>query len=444
MRVAQQLYEGIELPGEGSVGLITYMRTDSTRIDPEAQAAARAYIQEQFGAAYVPKAAKQFKKGKGAQDAHEAIRPTYVSRHPDAMAAHMTAEQAKLYRLVWQRFVASQMTSALYNVVTVDILAGEYTFRATGSTIKFDGFLRVYSEGKDEAKVEDEDQPPLPPLTEEQILMLLALTPKQSFTEPPPRFTEATLVRMLEEKGIGRPSTYAAIISTIQDRGYVEIKEKRFFPTSLGLGVTDLLVKHFAEVMEIAFTAGMELKLDHVEEGDQDWVQLMRAFYGPFHALVIKAGEEMERVKIEPKDAGQVCPNCGKPMVVRSSRFGEFVGCSGYPECKTIIRPEAAKVEAPCPKCGGEVVQKRSRKGTIFYGCANYPKCDFVAWGKPIGRDCPDCGQPLIENTFRGRPSGIKCSNKDCAYKESAHGKGKEHDGSEDADAPADELAAAI
>ncbi|MDR3709897.1 MAG: type I DNA topoisomerase [Capsulimonadaceae bacterium] len=444
MRVAQQLYEGVEIPGEGSVGLITYMRTDSNRIAAEAQQAARAYIVEHYGREFVPDAAKQYKKGKDAQDAHEAIRPTHVDWHPDRVTAHMTPEQANLYRLIWQRFVASQMMQAVYDVVTVTISAGDYGFRATGSTIKFEGFLRVYSEGKDEVKVEDEDRPPLPPLTDGQLLKLLELTPKQHFTEPPPRFTEATLVKALEEKGIGRPSTYATIISTIQDRGYVELKEKRFFPTELGLVVTDLLVKHFPEVLDITFTAEMELRLDHVEEGDEDWVKVMREFYGPFHAIVEKAADEMERVKIEPKDAGQTCPNCGRPMVVRSSRFGEFVGCSGYPECKTIIRPEAAKVEVPCPKCGGEVTQKRSRKGTIFYGCANYPKCDFVAWGKPIGRDCPECGQPLIENTFRGRPSGIRCSNKECTHKESNRAKKSGDDDAappNDADAPSEELA---
>jgi DNA topoisomerase-1 len=447
MRTAQQLYEGIDLPGEGSVGMITYMRTDSNRIAAEAQESARQYISEHFGAAYVPAAAKQFKKGKDAQDAHEAIRPTYVNRHPDAVSGHMTTDQAKLYRLIWQRFVASQMAPAVFDVVSVDISAGEYTFRATGSTVKFDGFLRVYSEGKDEAKIDDEDRPPLPPLSDGMLLNLLALTPKQHFTEPPPRYTEATLVKALEEKGIGRPSTYATIISTIQDRGYVDLKEKRFFPTPLGLGVTDLLVKHFPEVMDVTFTAGMELKLDNVEEGTEDWVKMMREFYGPFHEIVSKAGEEMERVKIEPKATDQVCPNCGKPMVVRSSRFGEFIGCSGYPECKTILRPEAAKVEVPCPKCGGEIAQKRSRKGTIFYGCANYPTCDFVAWGKPVGRNCPTCESPLIENTFRGRPSGIKCSNKECQYKESAKKKGEEDDGgtpaTSDSDVPAAELAAA-
>jgi len=430
MRTAQQLYEGVTLPGEGSVGLITYMRTDSTRIAAEAQQAAREFITAQYGAQYAPDSVKQFKKSKDAQDAHEAIRPSYVARHPDIVTPHMTPDQAKLYRLIWQRFVASQMAPAVFDMVSTDIAAAAYSFRATGSTVKFDGFMRVYSEGKDEAKVDDEERPPLPPLTVGQELNLLELLPKQHFTEPPPRYTEATLVKALEEKGIGRPSTYAAIISTIQDRQYVELLEKRFHPTALGTGVTDLLVKHFPDVLNVEFTAGMELKLDNVEDGGEDWVQMMREFYGPFHTVVLKAGEEMERVKIEPKPTDQVCPNCGKPMVIRSSRFGEFIGCSGYPECKTILRPDPPKIEAPCPKCGGEIVQKRSHKGLIFYGCATYPKCDFVAWGKPVGRECPKCQQPLVENSFRGRIIGIKCSSKECDYKESNKKKNEDEESS--------------
>ncbi|MEO7716413.1 MAG: type I DNA topoisomerase [Capsulimonas sp.] len=420
MMVAQQLYEGLEVAGEGHVGLITYMRTDSTRIADEAQQSARAYIVTEYGAAYAPAQTKQYKKGGSAQDAHEAIRPTSVERVPDQIAKLLTAEQAKLYKLIWQRFLASQMAPAVFDVVTVDISARNYTFRATGSTVKFDGFLRVYREGKDDPnQVDDEDKQPLPALTDEQLLKLLQILPKQHFTEPPPRYTEATLVKALEEKGIGRPSTYAAIMSTIIDRKYVELEQKKFKPTELGSTVNDLLVKHFPSVLDIAFTAEMETKLDGVAEGKEDWVAMMRSFYGPFAESLEKAGEEMEKVKIEPKLAGIDCPKCGKPMVVRSSRFGEFVGCSDYPECKTIVRPEAEKIDIPCPKCGGEIVQKRSRKGAIFYGCKEYPKCDFVAWGKPTGQDCPTCGSPVMENTYRGRVIGVKCHNAECDYKES-------------------------
>jgi DNA topoisomerase-1 len=424
MRTAQGLYEGVEVPGEGHVGLITYMRTDSTRIAAEAQAAARTYIASAYGANYNLESSRQFRKSSSAQDAHEAIRPTDVKRTPDQVAKYTTPEQAKLYRLIWQRFVASQMASAIFDVVTVDVAALDYGFRATGSTVKFDGFLKVYSEGKDDAKIEDEERPPLPPLSADQPLELISLIPKQHFTEPPPRYTEATLVKALEEQGIGRPSTYAAIISTIQERLYVDLKEKKFIPTELGKAVTDLLVKHFPIVLDIKFTAGMESKLDGVEEGSEDWIKMMQQFYGPFHESVENAGDAMERVKIEPKLTDQICEKCGKPMAERSSRFGTFLGCSGYPECKNILRPAAAKVEVPCPRDGGEIVQKRSKKGMTFYGCANYPACDFVSWGKPIGRDCPECGQMLAENSFRGRIVGIKCSNKDCTHKEPLPKKG--------------------
>jgi len=424
MSTAQSLYEGVDVEGEGHIGLITYMRTDSTRISDEAQEAARNYIRSVYGPTYAPATAKQYKKGNAAQDAHEAIRPTSVEHRPEDVAKLLKPDEAKLYKLIWQRFVASQMSPAVFDVMTVEISARNYTFRATGSTVKFDGFLRVYQEGKDDNKVEDEDRQPLPALKEAEKLTLIALVPKQHFTEPPPRYTEATLVKALEEKGIGRPSTYAAIISTIIDRKYVELAEKKFKPTELGEVVNDLLVKHFPNILDVTFTAEMEGKLDHVADGEQDWVVMMKDFYGPFAETVTKANDEAEKVKIEPKLAGMDCPKCGKPMVIRSSRFGEFIGCSDYPECKTIHRPEAAKIDVPCPKCGGEISQKRSRKGTTFFGCNNYnsdPKCDFVSWGKPVGRDCPKCGSILVENTFRGgRVIGIKCHNADCDYKESA------------------------
>lgn len=439
MMAAQQLYEGVDVAGEGHVGLITYMRTDSTRIADEAQQAARGLIVQMYGKDYVPAQGKQYKKGGSAQDAHEAIRPTGVQRLPEDVAKLLTTDQAKLYKLIWQRFVASQMSPAVFDVVSVDIQAKNYMFRATGSTVKFDGFLRVYREGKDDPnQVDDEDKQPLPPLANGQALTLLALTPKQHFTEPPPRFTEATLVKALEEKGIGRPSTYAAILSTIVDRKYVELKEKKFHPTELGMAVNDLLVKHFPSVLDVTFTADMETKLDNVAEGKQDWVAMMRAWYVPFAESISQAGEQMERVKIEAKPAGIDCPTCGKPMVIREGRFGAFTACSGYPECKTVVRPEAEKIDIPCPKDGGEIVQKRTKKGGIFFGCANYPACDFTAWGKPIGRNCPQCQSMLIENTYFGRKLGIKCINPECDYKEALPRKRK----GEDEDAPAEEQTA--
>jgi len=486
MSVAQQLYEGIELGAQGSVGLITYMRTDSTRVAAEAQEEARQYIMEQFSAPYLPPAPPQYRTKGGAQDAHEAIRPTSVFRTPDSISQYLSPEQFRLYRLIWQRFLASQMPPAVFDVTTADIDARGYTFRATGSVVKFDGFMKVYTEGKDTDEKSDEERDPLPPLRVGQELDLLKLEPKQHFTEPPPRYTEATLVKALEEKGIGRPSTYASIISTIMDREYVVLEEKRFKPTQLGLTVNDLLVKHFPDILDVGFTAGMETKLDEVEEGRADKVRLLNEFYGPFEKSVSLAHETMERLKPQQVETEFVCPNCGKKMMLRQSKFGPFLGCSGYPKCKTVLnvdgtpREETPKSEAvvsdrTCPKCdrplveregrygkflgcsgypkcktivrlpgdtgpaggngaaapeplgircpkdGGELMAKRSRKGAIFYGCANYPACDFATFHKPIDRSCPECGYPLGEQSFRGRATGvIKCTNPDCAYEEKA------------------------
>ena len=416
MVVAQQLYEGVELGSQGHVGLITYMRTDSTRVAAEAQTEARDYIVERFGEPYAPEKPRQVVR-KGAQDAHEAIRPTSVRRHPDEIKQHLSAEQYRIYRLIWQRFLASQMMPAVFDVVTADIAAGDMIFRATGSTVKFQGFMKVYTEGKDDAAVTaDEDMPPLPELAEGQPLDLRKLTPEQHFTEPPPRYTEATLVRTLEEKGIGRPSTYAAIISTIQDRKYVELIEKKFRPTELGFIVTDQLVKHFPEIMDVAFTAGVETKLDTVEEGRLDWVKLLSDFYGPFEKDLAAAQENMERVRIEPKQSDIVCPNCGKPMLIREGRFGEFLGCSGYPDCKTTM-PLSKPLDIKCPVCGeGDVVEKKSRKGKTFYGCSRYPDCTFVTWDKPTNKHCPKCNGLLGERRFKGRMIGYRCTNAGCDY----------------------------
>jgi len=432
MNVAQQLYEGIELGDAGHVGLITYMRTDSTRVAKEAQEEARAYITESYGASFVPAQPRQVTR-KGAQDAHEAIRPTSVHRHPDQLLKHLTSDQMKLYKLIWQRFVASQMAPAVFDVVTVDIKAGDMTFRATGSTVKFQGFMKVYTEGKDDAKlVADEEMPPLPELSQGQILDMRKLTPQQHFTEPPPRYTEATLVRALEEKGIGRPSTYATIISTIQDRKYVELIERKFHPTELGFIVTDQLVKHFPEIMDVEFTAGIETKLDNVEEGSLDWVKLLSDFYGPFEKDLEEAQEKMERVKMEPKESDVVCPNCGKKMLIREGRFGEFLGCAGYPECKTTM-PITKPVDVKCPLCAeGDIVEKKSKKGKIFYGCNRYPECTFVSWDKPTNKHCPKCNGLLGERRFRGKLSGYRCTNPDCDY---VQARGKAQEGDQEAEA---------
>ncbi len=438
MQIAQQLYEGIELGSEGHVGLITYMRTDSTRVAKEAQVEASEYIKNRFGESYAPDKPRQVAR-KGAQDAHEAIRPTSVQRHPDEIKNLLSNDQYKLYKLIWQRFLASQMKHAIFDVVSVDIAANDMIFRATGSTVKFHGFMKVYTEGKDDTTVvADEEMPPLPEFTEGQRLDLRKLTPDQHFTEPPPRYTEATLVRALEEKGIGRPSTYAAIISTIQDRKYVELTEKKFHPTELGFVVTDQLVKHFPDIMDVQFTAGVETKLDTVEEGQLDWVKLLSDFYGPFEKDLAAAQENMERVKIEPKVSDQVCPNCGKPMLIREGRFGEFLGCAGYPECKTAM-PLSKPLDVKCPTCGeGDVLEKKSRKGKIFYGCSRYPDCAFVTWDKPTNKHCPKCNGLLGERRFRGRVFGYRCTNADCDY-ETTRGKAKPGEGEGEAEEPTKE-----
>ena len=430
MTIAQQLYEGIELAAEGHVGLITYMRTDSTRVSKEAQDEARSYIQEQYGAEYMPDKPRQIKR-KGSQDAHEAVRPTSVYRNPDKVKASLSSDQFRLYRLIWQRFLASQMSTAIFDVVSIDIAAKDMIFRATGSTVKFQGFMKVYTEGKDDsAVVADEEQPPLPELSVDQALDLRGITPDQHFTEPPPRFTEATLVRALEEKGIGRPSTYAAIISTIQDRKYVELLEKKFRPTELGFIVTDQLVKHFPDILSVEFTAGVEDKLDTVEEGKLDWVELLSDFYGPFEKDLEAAQENMERVKIEPKESDVVCPNCGKKMLVREGRFGEFLGCAGYPECKTAM-PLTKPLDVKCPTCGeGDLVEKKSRKGKVFYGCNRYPDCGFVSWDKPTSKRCPQCNGLLGERRFRGKLTGYRCTNSECDY-QSTRGKAQESEAEE-------------
>jgi len=468
MMAAQQLYEGIELGEAGHVGLITYMRTDSTRVSAEAQEEAREYIKKTYGKEYVPDAPRKSRAKKGVQDAHEAIRPTSVMRHPDQISSLLSRDQARLYKLIWQRFVASQMSPAVFDVVTVDIAAKRYTFRATGSTVKFMGFKAVYTEGKDDAVVADEDKPPLPKMKVDEVLRLLELSPNQHFTEPPPRYTEATLVKALEEKGIGRPSTYATIISTIQERGYTVLEDKKFKPTELGCAVTDYLVQHFPKILDVKFTASVETELDTVERGKMDWHKLLRDFYGPFakaleqaqwgpegaertcpncgKPMAIKQGRfgpflgctgypecktiiKVEREKIaavEPKETDIDCPNCGKKMLLRTGRLGEFLGCSGYPECKTTM-PIDKKVGIKCPVCGeGEVVEKMSKKRKIFYGCNRYPDCNFVSWGKPTDRKCPHCGSVIVEQRWRGRLTGYKCINAECGYEEKGSKKKKE------------------
>jgi len=415
MVVAQQLYEGLDAGPEGTVGLITYMRTDAVHVAAEAQQQTREYIAEAFGALYVPEQPRQYTSRGGAQGAHEAIRPTSVRRTPDVMKPYLKADQYKVYKLIWERFVASQMASAIMDTLAVDVTAGPYVLRATGSRVKFPGFLRVYREGRDNGE-EETPEGWLPDLTQGERLRLLGLDPVQHFTQPPPRYTEATLVRALEERGIGRPSTYAPIIETIKHRGYVELEERRFYPTDLGILVNTLLVEHFPSVLDVEFTAHMEENLDRVEEGKADWIKLLRAFYGPFAEVLHKAEQNIEEVEMTPEEIGEPCPRCGRPLVKRRGRFGEFIACSGYPEC-SYTRPVGIGVR--CPLDGGEIVERRTRKGRIFYGCANYPSCTFTSWDRPLGRACPVCGQMLVaKRARRGAAPTVVCSNKACGYKE--------------------------
>jgi len=414
MRVAQELYEGLPIGKEGSVGLITYMRTDSIRVARSAIAEAREYIGEKYGSKYLPAHARSFTtRVKGAQEAHEAIRPTKIRREPSMLKSFLSDAQLKIYQLIWKRMVASQMAAATFNNTTVDIEARRpkartvYLLRTSSSINTFDGFMTVYIEGRDEA--EEKTRGRLPPLAKDDTLKLIDLFTEQRFTQPPPRFTEATLIKMLEQWGIGRPSTYAPILSTIQDRDYVEKDGGKFQPTKLGFVVNDLLAKHFPAIVDIEFTAQMEEKLDQVANEKRDWVAVVRDFYKPFEKSLESAAKLMERVKVE-EATDEVCPKCGKPMVVKYGRFGKFIACSGYPECKTT-KPFLIKVGVKCPKCGGELVVKKSKKKRTFYGCSNYPECNFIVNARPLPQPCPQCGGLL---TAYGR-NIAKCTQ--CEFK---------------------------
>ncbi|HEX7104268.1 MAG TPA: type I DNA topoisomerase [Nitrolancea sp.] len=423
MQIAQELYEGVDLGSEGSQGLITYMRTDSTNIATSAQQRAREVITERHGAEYVPERPPVYtRKAKGAQEAHEAIRPTDPARAPEVVQQYLTPQQFRLYKLIWQRFVASQMRNAIFDSTSVDIDAGKpnspkpYRFRATGSVIKFSGFIAVYREGRDDDEVDELDRDALPELTAGEMLDLKQLLPEQHFTQPPPRFTEATLVKSLEELGIGRPSTYAPTIATLQARNYVVVDQRRLSPTELGEIVTDLLIKHFAAIVDAQFTSRMEDELDDIASGERAWVPVMREFYGPFHQSVEQAEQQMTRVKIADEPTDEICEKCGRPMVIKLGKYGRFLACTGFPECRNA-RPLLVKIGVKCPQCHeGDVVEKRTRKGRqrIFYGCSRYPECDFTSWDKPTGERCPECGDILVET---GKDGTIKCRNNDCHYK---------------------------
>lgn len=413
MMVAQQLYEGIDLGKEGTVGLITYMRTDSTRISQVAVEESKSFIEETYGKAYALEEARTHAKKEGAQDAHEAIRPTYVLRTPDSIKEFLSRDQLRLYRLIWERFVASQMASAVLDTMTVTIEAGEATFRANGSKINFLGFMKVYVEGNDEGKEEKDNI--LPPLTEEEIVQLSQLDPKQHFTQPPPRYSEARLVRTLEELGIGRPSTYAPTLETIQKRGYVALEDKRFVPTELGVLVTELISEFFPEILDPTFTAKMEEDLDYVEEGKADWVHVLDEFYKGFETRLEVAEKYMEEIEIEDEISDEHCEKCGKHMVFKLGRFGKFLACSGFPECrntKAILKETGVH----CPKCEGMIVERKSKKSRTFYGCSHYPECEFVSWDKPIERKCPKCASMLVEKKGKKKQANVQCT--ECDYME--------------------------
>jgi DNA topoisomerase-1 len=526
MMLAQRLYEGIELGEEGRIGLITYMRTDSTRISDDAMQMVRSYVSDVYGGPYLPDKPVIYRSKKDAQDAHEAIRPTFVGRRPDDIKQYLSEDELKLYRLIWTRFVASQMNPAVYDQTTVEISAKDYLFRASGRVMKFDGFLAVYEESKDEdakpLEPDDEQDITLPALKQGEKVRLIDITPRQHFTEPPPRYTEASLVKTLEEKGIGRPSTYATILTTIQDREYVTKDQGKFRPTELGTVVTEMLVKHFEDIFDVQYTARMEEELDEVEDGKMTWVEALEEFYKKFQKDLKQASKNMENLKKQEiptdevcekcgskmvikwgqfgrfmacsaypeckntkeiateetaKEGGEgsaessepePCENCGKPMALKRGRFGQFLACTGYPECKTTrkiaagskaprkpdvpldetcpqcgqaklmlregrfgefiscgnypkckyIKPKTVGVPCPKPGCGGELIERRSKRGKVFYGCLKYPDCDFVLWNKPVPEPCPQCGAPFLLEKSTKREGLVRyCNEEACDYK---------------------------
>jgi DNA topoisomerase-1 len=476
MTLAQGLYEGLAIGADGVVGLITYMRTDSTRVSEDAQRETLEFINTTYGQAYVPGKPNVYRSKKGAQDAHEAIRPTSTLRTPDQVHPYLDRDHHGLYQLIWARFVASQMQPAVFDVTTADIQAGEFGLRASGSVLKFDGFLKVYAEDQPATRDGSEEEAslsrPLPPLQSGQVLRVLEVKPEQHFTQPPPRYTEASLVAELEKRGIGRPSTYATILSIIQDRNYVETKERRFYPSELGRLVSDLLVEHFPDVMDVEFTAAMEDLLDQVEEGKKPWVVVLHDFYGPFEKNLQTASQRMPSVKSMAEATTEVCEQCGKPMVIRLGRYGKFLACSGYPECKAtrplkteetetnnvgaftsevcdqcgspmVVRkgrygeflacsayptckaakPMSSGVACPTAGCTGQLVQRRTKRGRLFYGCNRYPDCQYTLWSKPVPMPCPECQAPfLVEQGGARKGKVLRCVREGCSYESPVEG----------------------
>lgn len=417
MMLAQQLYEGIDLGKEGTIGLITYMRTDSTRVSEVAQSEAVDYITNQYGKEYLPASKRKEKKNANAQDAHEAIRPTSILREPNSLKEHLSRDQLRLYRLIWERFTASQMAPAIMDTMSVDLINGQVTFRANGSKIKFPGFMKVYVEGTDDQTEEKSNM--LPNLKVGDKVVKKDIEPKQHFTQPPPRYTEARLVKTLEELGIGRPSTFAPTLDTIQKRGYVTLDNKRFVPTELGEVVSVLLMEFFPEILDVEFTAKMEQDLDYIEEGKENWVKIIDEFYQGFEKRLEVAEKEMQEIEIKDEPAGEDCEQCGSPMVYKMGRYGKFMACSNFPECrntKAIVKEIGVK----CPTCKeGNIIERKSKKRRIFYGCDRYPECEFISWDKPIARSCPKCESLLVEKKLK---KGVQVQCVECDYKEEKQG----------------------
>lgn len=411
MMAAQQLYEGLDIGSSGPVGLITYMRTDSTRIAESAQQEAQKYITAQYGEAYLPKVPPVYVTKKKSQDAHEAIRPTSFDFPPQKLANSLSREQLKLYTLIWERFIASQMNPAIYDTLTVEIKAGNYQLRATGSQIKFPGFMTVYIESKENP--ENDKDVILPELTPGQSLKLSKLLPKQHFTEPPPRFTEASLVKIMEEKGIGRPSTYSPIIETIVGRGYVIRSEKKFQPTELGFTVVELLQQYFHKIVDIEFTANMEDELDEIAEGHGSRIQLLKDFYQPFSITLAHAEEEIGTVELPVEVSEEKCENCGRNMVVKHGRYGKFLACPGFPDCRNT-KPIVTDTGVKCPKCEGAIVERKTKRGKAFYGCKKYPECDFVTWDMPLKDNCQTCGSFMVRHNFKNGRFITMCGSEAC------------------------------
>lgn len=407
MIVAQQLYEGVLIPTRGTLGLLTYIRTDSVRISDEARQSAKNYIIEKFGEQYYAGAVYSNKK-KDVQDAHEAIRPSHIDLTPDELYSVISKDQYNLYKLVWNRFIASQMSKAVYDSTAVNIENGKYSFRASGSVVKFDGYLKVY-------RNENETENKMPNVEKGDLLSLLNLDLEQCFTQPPPRYTEASLVKDLEEKDIGRPSTYAPIIATLAQRKYITKEKKSILPTDLGFLVTDLMKSYFNEIVDVGFTAQMEDKLDDIEVKDANWKKIIEEFYAIFSKSLKVADEQIEKVEIPDEPTGEICEICGKPMLKKNGRFGTFAACSGYPECKNT-KPIVQKIGVSCPKCGKDIIQKKGKSGKIFYGCSGYPDCDQVFWNKPTDKKCPECSSLMVEK--KNKKTNFACSNPECGYKE--------------------------